>query len=77
MLTCEQLTGLVTDYIEGWLPMRQRFRFRLHVALCRSCRRYLRQMQLTIGALNGLPRQPLPPAKEQELMHRFRAWQRA
>jgi hypothetical protein len=77
MLTCEQLAELVTDYIECWLPMRQRLRFRLHIILCSACRRYLNQMRLTIRTLKSLPRRAPRPAMEQELLRRFRSCQQA
>lgn len=54
MLTCRQLTELVTDYLEDRLSFMDRLRFRLHVGMCRHCRAYLDQMKQTIRTLGKL-----------------------
>jgi len=74
MLTCRQMTELVTDHLEGRLPLGDRLRFQLHLGLCFRCRRYLRQMRLTIATLGKLPDQPMPAAVQAELLARFRGW---
>lgn len=47
MLRCrsilEQADAYLTDDLTAW----QRVQFRLHLAVCRNCRRYLRQLKLT------------------------------
>lgn len=73
MLTCSQMTDLVTEYLEGRLSLKQRLRFQLHVGLCRHCRRYLSQMKMMIQAL-GLLRPVSVPELPGELLRRFRAW---
>ena len=45
MLNCQQLTELVTDYLEGRLSFMTRLRFHMHVGMCSHCRAYLRTMQ--------------------------------
>lgn len=74
MLTCQRLTEIVTDYMEGRLPFFQRMQFRLHVGMCQHCREYLRQVKLTVRASGSLPRPPMPPDVRDELMRRFRDW---
>jgi predicted anti-sigma-YlaC factor YlaD len=76
MLTCREVTEVVTDYLEGSLSFAQRLRFHLHVGMCRHCRAYLRQMKLTIRALGELPGEPTSPEMPEELLQRFRAWKR-
>ena len=56
MLTCQQMTTLITDFLEGRLPFMDRARFQLHIGMCKNCRRYLRQMKLSVAALRGLER---------------------
>lgn len=77
MLRCRELTELITDYLEGRLPMGQRIRFHLHLGMCRHCRAYLRQMKLTIRTLGALPVETIPPAVLDELLRRFRGWKTA
>ncbi len=51
MLTCQELTELITDYLEGRVSFMDRVRFRLHIGMCRHCRAYLDQMKQTIRTL--------------------------
>jgi len=74
MMTCQQVTELVTSYLERRLPLRDRLRFQMHVGMCRHCRRYLRQMRLTIRTLGRLPPEPIPIEVRDELIVRFRRW---
>src|SRR5260370_9797140 len=71
MLSCQEVTELVTDYLEERLSFTQRARFQLHVAMCKNCRRYHRQMRLTIRTLGKLPEQAIPADVREELMERF------
>lgn len=54
MLTCRELTELVTDYLEDRMSFMDRLRFRLHVGRCWPCRAYLDQMKQTIRTLGKL-----------------------
>lgn len=72
MMTCQQLTELITDYLEGRLSFWRRLEFHLHVGMCKHCRAYLRQMQETIRALGQLPPEPIPADVKAELMARLR-----
>ena len=76
MLTCREITQLVTDYVEGRLSLSDRVLFQMHLGLCRDCRVYVQQVRLTVGALGAL--EPPEPSAEvaAELLERFRAWKR-
>ncbi|MBI4169788.1 MAG: zf-HC2 domain-containing protein [Acidobacteria bacterium] len=74
MLTCRELTELITDHIEGQLSLVQRLRFQVHAGMCRHCRFCLRQMKMTIRALRLLPLETVPPQLPGELLRRFRNW---
>jgi predicted anti-sigma-YlaC factor YlaD len=74
VLTCRELTELITNYMEGKLSLRQRLRIQMHLGMCRHCRRYLRQMKSTVRLLGALPDGALPPQLEAELMRRFADW---
>jgi predicted anti-sigma-YlaC factor YlaD len=73
MLTCEQMTALVTEYLEGAMPLPRYLLFQLHLGMCRHCRRYLRQMKLTVAALGGV-REPIPEPAMAALLEQFRGW---
>lgn len=74
MLNCQQITQLVTDYVEGQLSFGKWIAFQMHIGMCRDCRRYLRQMRATAKTLRSLPPEPVPDAVKQELMKRFKNW---
>jgi anti-sigma factor RsiW len=74
MLTCKQMTELVTAYAEGQLGFMDRLRFRLHLGMCSHCRTYVRQLRATAQALGKLPEPEIPPELQAELMRRFEGW---
>lgn len=76
MLTCKELTELITDYLEGHLSLLERMRFEWHLGMCRDCRMYLRQMRATIEALRTLSEASIPPQGTSQLFARFRRWKR-
>ncbi len=73
-LTCQELTELITDYLEDALPAAERARFDEHLSNCRHCRAYLEQMRMTIRTLGRLTPDSLPPPAQAELLRRFRTW---
>ena len=73
-MRCRELVELITDYLEGTLPARDRARFDRHIAGCDGCRAYLDQMRETIGALGRLPPESLSPEMETKLLDAFRGW---
>ncbi len=74
MLSCQEMTRLVTDYLERRLAFLDRIRFQFHLGMCGHCRRYLRQMQIALETLGRMPPEPVPEATMQELLERFRTW---
>lgn len=76
MLSCKEVTELVTEYLEGQLSLGRWLSFQAHVGMCRHCRAYLRQMRATIATLGELPAEPLDQAAHEELMRRFDGWKR-
>lgn len=76
MLTCQELTELVTDYLEGRMSSQERLEFDKHVGLCRHCRAYLREMQTTVALLGQVPGEPVPDHLMDELRERFAEWKK-
>jgi anti-sigma factor RsiW len=73
-LTCREVVELVTDYLEGALPRRERRRVERHLAGCENCSRYLEQFRTTIATVGRLPEESLAPEVRAELLDAFRAW---
>jgi predicted anti-sigma-YlaC factor YlaD len=74
MLSCQQMTVLVTDYLEGGMSFADRWRFQMHLGMCKQCRRYLKQMKALISVLGRLPDEPMPDDVRDEMRKRFAAW---
>lgn len=54
-LTCRDVTEEASAYLDRGLPLPRRLGFRMHLAICVNCRRYMRQMRQTIAMLRALP----------------------
>jgi anti-sigma factor RsiW len=76
MITCRDLSELVTDYVEGRMSWWTRARFEWHLGQCSMCRRYLAQVRATtqVAAVAGANPPPMPADVEAEMLQRFRAW---
>ena len=59
-LACQELVELVTDLLDGVLPPGWRDSAEAHLADCDGCTEYVRQIRMTIAALDALPSQPVP-----------------
>jgi anti-sigma factor RsiW len=73
-MTCRELVELVTAYLEGALPDRDRARFEEHIAGCEACTTYVEQLRETIAVLGRLEPDSLSPEMEGTLTAAFRDW---
>jgi anti-sigma factor RsiW len=73
-LTCKELVELVTDYLEGALPARERARFEEHLVDCPGCETYLEQMRQTIRVLGALSEERIEPRARERLLQVFSHW---
>ncbi len=74
-LVCQEVVELVTDYLEGTMPPRDRARFESHIADCPNCRRYLAQMRTTLAVLGRIEPDAVAPEAMDELVALYRRWQ--
>ena len=74
-LVCQEVVELVTDYLEGTMPPRERARFESHIADCPNCRRYLAQMRTTLDVLGRIEADAVAPEVMDELLTLYRRWQ--
>jgi anti-sigma factor RsiW len=71
--SCQEMTEVVTGYLEDALPPDDRQRYERHISYCAGCRTYLEQMRETIAQTGTLPRdESLPAALRDELLAQFR-----
>jgi predicted anti-sigma-YlaC factor YlaD len=73
-LTCREIVELVTDYLEGRMPLEERTRFEQHLVYCSGCRTYLSQIRQTIAAAGAAREEDLKPEAREDLLRLFRGW---
>jgi anti-sigma factor RsiW len=71
-MVCDELVGLVTDYLEGTLSAIDRDRFERHIRECVWCERYLEQTRAVIAAMGELGSEPDDPAALERALIEFR-----
>ena len=76
-LACREVVELITGYLEGELPRRQRRRLENHLAGCEHCDEYLHQMRATIAISGTLRVGDLTPAMRTDLLGLYRRWREA
>ena len=55
MLSCKEITRLVSESLDRPLPLRQRVAVRLHILFCKLCDRYRRHLFFIRDALRRHP----------------------
>ncbi len=73
-LVCQQVVELVTDYLEGALPRRDRKRFERHLRACPNCTAYVEQLRVTIAVSGRLTPDDVPTEAMDELTELYRSW---
>ena len=71
-LMCREFVELVTDYLEGRLPERDRRRFEAHLDGCDGCTGYLEDMRRLVGSLGEVSEPPPDSATREALSRAFR-----
>ena len=54
MLKCRDVVHQADALLAGDLTGRQRFAMRMHLVICRHCRRYVRQFRRLLSAIPGM-----------------------
>jgi predicted anti-sigma-YlaC factor YlaD len=75
-LTCRELVELVSDYLEGALPARDRLLFEQHLVFCPPCTTYVEQMRDTVRLVGRLTEEALPQETRDGLLQAFHEWRR-
>ena len=74
-LVCRDAVALVTDYLDGELPTRQRLLLEQHLAACPHCSTYLAQIRATLTALGSVEPESLPAETRDGLVELYRSYQ--
>jgi anti-sigma factor RsiW len=73
-LACIELVEVITDYLEGTMPARDRRRLERHLTACDGCTAYLEQMRMTISLAGRLEPEDVPAELQERLLVAFRDW---
>lgn len=63
MKTCREVYEEASDLLDDQLPLLSRLEIRMHLLLCRHCRRYVRQLRLLTRTLAARGRTSKAPAE--------------
>ena len=75
--SCQEMTEVVTNYLDDALPPDEQQRFERHLSYCAGCGTYVDQMRETIRQTGMIPREEsLPPALRERIVAQFRTWRR-
>ncbi|HET6910089.1 MAG TPA: zf-HC2 domain-containing protein [Mycobacteriales bacterium] len=75
--SCQEMTEVVTDYLDTALPADDVQRFERHLSYCAGCSTYVEQMRETITQTGMVPREEtLPHALRERIVAQFRTWKR-
>ena len=73
-LVCRQAVELMTDYLDGALPPRDRARLDEHLAGCPHCAEYLAQIRDVVAAAGRVEPDDLPDGTVDGLVALYRSW---
>jgi len=73
-IVCQQAVELVTDYLDGALPRRDRRRFERHLRACPNCTAYVEQIRSTIALTGAVEVDELTPEAREDLSELYRRW---
>lgn len=76
-LTCRELVEIVTEYLEGSMPVEERLRFEKHLVVCPGCTIHVEQMRETISLTGALREEQVSAEATGALLDAFRAWKHA
>jgi anti-sigma factor RsiW len=71
-LACKELVEIITDYLQGTLPERERARFDAHLMTCAPCREYVAEMHTTLRLTGRLTVESISPSTRDQLLQAFR-----
>jgi anti-sigma factor RsiW len=76
-LVCRDAVALMSEYLDGVLPARDRERLEAHLATCPHCTEYLAQIKATITAAGHVQPDDLSDDALDDLVALYRRWQQS
>ena len=79
MLTCKQFDDFMVDYLEGGLPVWQKYMCWLHIKMCRECAHFIQQYRKAVALGKNAfdsPDEAVPDSVPEELVKAAMAFQK-
>ena len=54
MLSCKEITEQSSEYIDKNMSFYQRMQYKLHLAMCHNCRRFMDQFKITVNTVEKM-----------------------
>lgn len=68
---CREVVEVLTDYLEGALPVEQRVALEQHLLLCEGCANHVEQLRTTIALTGRLREEEVPPQVMERVLRMF------
>jgi anti-sigma factor RsiW len=75
-VSCQEVVELVSDYLEGALPVEEATLFEQHINFCDGCEWYLDQMRAAIATVGRIGEEHVPTEARDRMLTAFRDWRR-
>ncbi|NVJ65771.1 MAG: zf-HC2 domain-containing protein [Gammaproteobacteria bacterium] len=72
MLSCKKIVENGSEYLEGDQGSWQRLNYKMHLFMCVSCKRYVKQLKQTIAMIGLSPKQEPSVELEQKLVEEYK-----
>ena len=72
MLSCKDIAHLASEINDKSLPWWRRLSAKLHLAMCKTCKRFVDQVKTVSDTCNKIPRESAPSDMRDQLTNEFR-----
>ena len=73
-ISCQEVVELVSDYLDGALPVETASVFEEHLNFCEGCIFYVEQMRDAVEIAARVREEDVPPEVRDQLLTAFRHW---
>lgn len=68
---CSEVVEMLSDYLEGVLPVEQRVPLEQHLLLCEGCTTFVEQLRTSIALTGRVQEEDVPPQLMDRLLRMF------
>lgn len=72
MLKCREITEMANQYLDDDLDLWRGLQVRMHLTVCKHCRRFIEQMRATVDLIRRSRSDAMPDESKDKLAEAFR-----